>query len=135
MKSRIFTILIATVAATLPLAGHHAGFFDQEKVISVSGVVARFEWTNPHAYLYLDIEKSNGQVERWTVEGRSPNQLSRTGWSRETIKPGEVITVVGNPPRESSHLAESGALFLGAGPVELADGQMLVFGPFVPEPK
>ena len=74
-------------------------------------------------------------MERWTVEGRSPNQLSRSGWSRETIKPGEIVTVVGSPLRDSSHLADSGALFLGAGPIELANGQMLVFGPIKPGTK
>jgi hypothetical protein len=142
MISKQITIRIAQAALVAillavsgPLGGHHAGFFDQEKIITVSGVVTRFEWTNPHAYMYIDVEKSNGQVERWTVEGRSPNHLSRTGWTMGSIKPGEIITVTGSPPRDSSDLAESGALFLGAGPIELADGQQLIFGPIVPPEK
>ena len=131
MKLRSFIALIALSVIALPLLGHHAGFFDPNRVVEVSGTVARFEWTNPHAFLFIDIENDNGEVERWTVEGRSPNQLTRTGWTRETIKPGETITVVGRPPRETSRLAETAANFLGAGPVELPDGKTLIFGPIV----
>jgi hypothetical protein len=121
------------VHAAPPVLGHHAGYFDDKTVVRVSGVVARFEWTNPHSFLYLDIETPAGTIERWTIEGRSPNQLRRGGWSPATITPGAMVTVEGSPPRDTSRLAGSSAHFLGAGRVELDTGEMLRFGPHVPE--
>ncbi len=129
MRVRTPTILILLAGIAVPLLAHHASYFDPERIVTVSGTVARFEWTNPHAFLFVDAETAEGRVERWMVEGRSPNQLMRTGWTRQTIRPGETITVTGRPPRDTSRLAETGAQFLGAGPVKLADGQTLVFGP------
>lgn len=129
MKLKTLIILVALSAIAVPLWGHHASFFDPEKVITVSGTVARFEWKNPHAFLVIDTEKPDGRIERWTVEGRSPNQLLRAGWTQQTIRVGEVVTVVGRPPRDTARLAESGSHFLGAGPVRLPGGQTLVFGP------
>lgn len=129
MKLRCLIVLLALAAAAVPLAGHHASYFDPEKTVTVSGRVARFEWTNPHAYLMIDTERPDGQVQRWTVEGRSPNQLMRSGWTQQTIRPGEMVTVIGRPPRRDSRLAEMGSFFIGAGPVRLSDGETLVFGP------
>ncbi len=129
MRVRTPTVLILLTGIALPLVAHHASYFDPERIVTVSGTVARFEWTNPHAFLFVDAETAEGGIERWMVEGRSPTQLMRTGWTRQTIRPGETITVTGRPPRDTSRLAETGAQFLGAGPVMLADGQTLVFGP------
>ena len=129
MKLRSLTILILLAGLALPVVGHHTSYFDPEKIVTLTGKVARFEWKNPHAFLVIDVETPDGQVERWTVEGRSPNQITRAGWTRQTFKLGTVVTVVGRPPRDSSRLTESGSNFLGAGPVQFADGQTLVFGP------
>ena len=62
MKLRSFIALIALSVIALPLLGHHAGFFDPNRVVEVSGTVARFEWTNPHAFLFIDIEKDDGRL-------------------------------------------------------------------------
>ena len=129
MNLRRINILIVLVALTVPLFGHHAGYFDQNKVVELSGTVTRFEWTNPHSFLYLDIQKPDGVIEHWTIEGRSPNQLRRSGWSAGPIVPGETVIVVGRPPRDASRLAGSLAKFLGAGSIELPSGQKLAFGP------
>jgi hypothetical protein len=132
MSLKFPAVLIVLLVVVPSLWSHHAGYFDDKTVVKVSGIVARFEWTNPHSFLYLDIETPTGQIERWTIEGRSPNQLRRSGWSAATITPGEMVTVEGSPPRDTTRLAGSSAHFLGAGRIELATGETLTFGPNSP---
>ena len=129
MKSKVLIVLIALAAAAVPLAGHHASYFDPQEIIVVTGKVSGVQWTNPHAYLLIDSMHPDGQIQRWTVEGRSPNQLLRAGWTQQTIHIGEEITVTGRPPRADSRLAEMGPFFIGAGPVRLAGGETMRFGP------
>jgi hypothetical protein len=91
---------------------------------------------NPHAFLLVDVVAEDGHIDRWTIEGQSPNQLRRSGWSQATILPGDMVTVTGRPPRELSRLADGiGArFFLGAGPITLPDGSTRMFGSQVETP-
>jgi len=63
---------------------------------SVKGTVTKFEWSNPHAYIYLDTKDDKGNVAEWTVEMASIGMLSRVNWKRDTLKPGDEITAYGN---------------------------------------
>src|ERR1700722_8135587 len=67
------------------LAHHSSAAFDLEHRITVKGTVTKFEWANPHAFIYLDVKNQSGVVEPWRVEGNSPNMLSRAGWKKEMI--------------------------------------------------
>jgi hypothetical protein len=98
------TTLLAVAAAlssAAPALGHHSfASFDLTKLVRVDGVVAEFQWTNPHAWVELDATRPDGTVERWGVEFNSPNNLTRQGWSRDTLKPGDPVSFVINPMRD-----------------------------------
>ena len=81
-------------------------------------MVNRIEWTNPHAYVYLDVKNEKGEVEEWAMEINSPNFLRHNGWTSATVKPGDVITCTGGA-------AKSGAKTMRCTSVVLADGLVL----------
>ena len=126
-------IAVFTAPSTM---GHHSSYFDPDTTLSITGKVAELAWMNPHAFLLVDVVAEDGHVDRWTVEGRSPNQLRRSGWTQSSIRPGDLITVKGRPPRELPALADGlGAqFFLGAGPITLPDGSTMMFGGQVEAP-
>ncbi len=104
-------------AIALPAAAHHSGsMFDDEKVIELEGTVKALQWTNPHIWLQVVVE-ADGSATEWSLEGGSPNSLSRQGWRSTTFGPGDVVTVRLNPMRDGS----PGGRFVGAR--FAADGQ------------
>jgi len=66
----------------------------------VKGTVTSFDWTNPHAYIYLDVKDEKGNIEKWTAELGAIGMLTRAGWRRDTLKPGDEITAVGNRAKD-----------------------------------
>ncbi|HLJ13376.1 MAG TPA: DUF6152 family protein [Bryobacteraceae bacterium] len=97
-------IVFFAPALALPLFAHHGqATYDETKLETVMGTVSDFEFTNPHALLYLDVKNGKGQIEKWTGEGTSPNMLVREGWDRKTIKPGDMVTATGHPARNGSN--------------------------------
>ena len=122
-----WTAVIATLIslATIPAVAHHSFgvFFDASKPVTLTGVITRVDWRNPHTHLYLDVKDPQGKVVNWTLEGYPTNVLSRTGWTKDvTVKVGDTISVFGWRARDGSptaHLRE----------VTLAGGKRLFFGP------
>jgi hypothetical protein len=102
------------------IAGAHHSFamFDQTKQVTLKGTVREFQWTNPHAFIHLDVPSANGGVDTWQVELNSPNNLKRQGWSSTSLKPGEAVTLVLNPLKDGT----KGGLFVA---VTLPDGSIL----------
>ena len=98
--------LVFAAAAALAAAGaaqaHHsfAVFFDPEKSVKVTGKVTSFRFTNPHGTVALDVTRPDGTVEKWRAETNAPVILSRRGWTRASMKPGETITISGWPSRD-----------------------------------
>ena len=95
--------LFALFAAAMSAPGwaHHSfARFDRTKEITLSGTVEDFQWTNPHSWIYLMVPASDGTVTKWSIEFGSPNILSRQGWTKSAIKPGDKITAVINPVKE-----------------------------------
>lgn len=106
-----FSITAACLLGTLlPALAHHSGsMFDDESVIELKGTVKTLQWTNPHVWLQVVVE-ANGTATEWSLEGGSPNSLSRQGWRSTTFKPGDAIAVRLNPMRDGA----PGGRFIGA---------------------
>jgi DNA/RNA endonuclease YhcR with UshA esterase domain len=125
MKSRLAVLLagFGLVVTALPLAAHHsfAAEYDAAKPVTLKGAVTRVEWTNPHARFYVDVKDDKGTVTNWNLELASPNVLTRQGWTRNSLKFGDVITVEGS-------MAKDGAKMANAKTVVLADGKKVFAG-------
>lgn len=112
------TILAVTLAASLlaaaPGYAHHsfAAEFDADKPVKLVGTVTKIEWTNPHAWFYIDVMDDSGKVANWGWELGSPTSLVRLGWSRNALKVGEVITVEGSRSRDGSNTANTRSITL-----------------------
>lgn len=107
----------AFVISSVPAAAHHsfAAQYDAEKPIEVKGAVTKVQWTNPHARVYIDVKLPNGQMQSWNFEMASPNVLARNGWRRDSLKPGDQITVAGYLARIGERMAIAGSLVDAAG--------------------
>jgi hypothetical protein len=109
---------VATVVSSVglcveiaPASAHHSySAFEMQKEITITGTVKRMDWTNPHIWLWVDVPNDKGGVDTWGIEGMSPNYLSRRGWTKSTLKPGDRVTVVISPLRDGTH----GGSFRGA---------------------
>ena len=113
------------VADVVDLRAHHSfgAEYDANKPITLSGVVTKVEWTNPHTHFYLDVTDEKGKVTNWKWEGYNLAVLYRIGWKKDlTIKPGDKITVSGWRARDGGNWAHSRE-------VTLPDGKKLFFGP------
>jgi hypothetical protein len=119
-------ILIACagmMASALPVFAHHsfAAEYDASKPIELKGTVTKVEWTNPHARFYIDIKDAKGAITTWNFELASPNVLTRNGWTRHSLKEGDVVTVQGSRAKDGDNLAN-------ARTVVLADGRKVFAG-------
>jgi Family of unknown function (DUF6152) len=89
--------LVLLTTASAALAHHSFAVFDRTKKVALTGTVKDFQWTNPHAWIQVDVPGDKGQTTEWGVECGSPNMMARTGWKKTTLKPGDHIPVVVNP--------------------------------------
>ena len=105
----VLILAVAAIIAAPALAHHSASMFDDTKVMEKKAVVKELQWTNPHVWLQVVVEE-NGAKTEWSLEGGSPNTLSRQGWRATSFKPGDVILVRFNPMKDGS----SAGLFVGA---------------------
>ena len=105
MKHALRTILVTAVATVLlgatalPVAAHHSfAMFDQTKVMALEGTVRQFQWATPHAFIELDVS-ARGRTTRWAIELNSPNNLTRQGWRRSSLKAGDRVNMQVHPLR------------------------------------
>jgi hypothetical protein len=100
---RIGSLVIAVMlVATSAFAHHSNSAFDGGKVMVLTGTVTEWKWTNPHVWIILSVDDGKGGKAQWAIEGRTPGQLVRAGWSKTTLKPGETITVDFSPAKDGS---------------------------------
>jgi hypothetical protein len=95
---------------SLPALAHHSfgAEYDGTKPVTLTGVVTKVEWTNPHFYFFIDVKDQNGAVANWKFEGYPPTVLNRIGWKKdETMRPGDEVTVFGWRARDGSNWAHS----------------------------
>ena len=120
MNRRLTTFLAVCgwlLIAASARAHHSTAMYDTQNPVTITGKVTRFEWTNPHAFVYLEVaDGQGGKVVEWEVEMMSLNHLRSYGWTSRTVKPGETITATGSPAR-------SGAPSMIANRMKLADGR------------
>ncbi len=106
MKSKIMTLAFAALCTltTYQAAAHHsfAAEFDSNVPVHVTGTVVKVDWTNPHTYIFMEVETEDGDYEEWAFEMGSPNGLMRRGWTRNTLEIGSEIIVRGTRARDGS---------------------------------
>jgi hypothetical protein len=110
-------VACALLVAAAPISAHHStAMYDSQNPKTVTGVVKKFDWTNPHAFIHLEVKDATGKTVEWEVEMMSLNHLRSYGWTAKTVKAGETITCTGAPAR-------SGAPSMIANRMKLADGR------------
>jgi hypothetical protein len=107
---------LGLLAAAVPAAGHHsfAAVFDSTKPLKLTGAVTKLEWTNPHVWFYIDVKDDAGKVTNWGLEMGGPNGLLRAGWTRNSMKVGDIITVEGFRARDGSNVGNATAVVLAS---------------------
>jgi hypothetical protein len=121
---RIAAGIVAAIALVAPTALAHHSFsaeFDSNKPVELKGTVVRVEWINPHTWIHIDVKKTDGAVERWMIEGGTPNTLLRRGLTRESLPVGTEIVVDG-------YKAKNGTNRANGRDVTFPDGKKLFMG-------
>jgi hypothetical protein len=119
--ARLRTTLITAAALLVTgaaFAHHSFAMFDRDKEVVLKGTVREFQWTNPHAFIEMDVANEKGDVEKWSVEMNSPNNLTRQGWKSTLLKTGDNVTVTLNPLRDG----KKGGLFVA---ITFPDGKVI----------
>ena len=115
----VWSIAAAVDRLAASLSAHHSfAVFDMTSEKTITGTVSKFEWTNPHTFIFVDAPNDKGVIETWAIEGMSPNYLGRRGWSKTSVKPGDKITVTVRPLKDG----KTGGMFVRA----LVDGKTLM---------
>jgi hypothetical protein len=115
----LLAFAVGLIVLSKPVFAHHStAEYDMTAVTSIKGTVTKFEWSNPHAYIYIQAKDDKGAVVEWTAEMASLGMLSRVNWKRDTVKPGDEIMIYGNR-------AKDGRTVMRLDKVAFANGQEL----------
>jgi hypothetical protein len=113
MKIKLFLAFGLAIAVLFPAtratdAHHGTAGYDMSKVITVKGTVTQFDWSNPHCVIYVDAKGENGEPEHWALELGAPTHMTRAGWSKTSVKPGDEIAADTHPARNGATIGTTG---------------------------
>jgi hypothetical protein len=122
-------IAVGALCCSLPLLAHHsfAAEYDSRKTITVHGIVQKVAWVNPHAYVWVDVKDDSGKVITYAFESLSPNALMRGGWTKNSLKAGDEVTVDGYLAKDGKPLSD-GSIHANSKMITLADGRKVFAG-------
>ena len=127
MRTWILMAGMMAAAAGIALAHHSFAAFDVTTEKTITGTVKKFDYTNPHTWVWIDVANDQGGVDTWGFEGMSPNYLGRRGWTRNTLKPGDKITVTFRPMKDG----EKGGMWVSG---KRPSGEVLMMGGAITDP-
>jgi Family of unknown function (DUF6152) len=88
-------VILVLVSAVVPVSAHHSWPVSYERLVTVKGTVIEFTWANPHPMMTIEVQTNEGRTEKWQIGGPAINRMEANGWTRTTVKPGDVITGIG----------------------------------------
>jgi hypothetical protein len=113
VKSKLsisFFLAVALVLLADPVAAHHGtSGYDMEKVITLDGTVTSFTWSNPHCLVHIDVKYSKGDPKDWIIELAAPTLMTRNGWTKDSLKPGDEVIAETHPAKNGATTGLSGA--------------------------
>ena len=115
IRSSWVVLTASVLSSVLPAYAHHSfpAQYDASKPITLTGKVTKVEWTNPHIFIYIDVpDEKTGEVVNWALEMGGPNALLRLGWKRDSLQPGDLVTVEGSLARDGSNLANAKSIVM-----------------------
>jgi uncharacterized protein DUF6152 len=118
-------VLLSAFIAAIPASGHHsfAAEYDNTKVVKLTGNVTRVDWQNPHVYFYIDVKNSDtGRVENWAFEMGAPSVIARQGWTKTTIKIGDVVIVEGTRAKDGGTHGNARSVYMASTGKKLGAG-------------
>jgi hypothetical protein len=122
-KLSVFAVAAGLLLAAVPVRAHHsfAAEYDKSKPLKLTGTVTKFDLTNPHSWIYIDVTGEDGKVVNWGFETASPSNLYRRGFRKDTVKVGTVVTIEGFQAKDDTHTGNAQRL-------TLADGTHYIMG-------
>jgi len=117
IQASVCVASLSLLAAAVPLLAHHsfAAEYDSNKPIKISGVVTKVEWMNPHARFYVDVKGADGKVTNWNFELGAIPVLLKQGWTKNSLKAGDEVTVEGSAAKDNSTSANARSVTLPGG--------------------
>jgi hypothetical protein len=109
MKKLFLTVLLASAVLSVPVLAHHsfAAEYDAKKPVTLKGTVTKVDWRNPHVYFFIDVDGESGKPVNWALEMGPPAGLQRAGWTKNTMKVGDEVTVEATRAKDGSNLANA----------------------------
>lgn len=99
-----FALVVAILTASTPMFAHHGQVQYEHKDITLQGTVTKFEWNNPHAILWLSVKGDKNNIDEWHLEILPLESMRKAGWTSDSLKPGDVVTVTGKPGKGGEHI-------------------------------
>lgn len=94
LPRQVFSVMAALIVACVSVSAHHGNAaYDETKEVTLKGTVTEVQWANPHTQIYFEVKDENGRIVHWGCEALSPGKLLRAGWNRDSIRPGDQITI------------------------------------------